>query len=117
MPMYEILKNQIKTKTVKLFKYKEEEEESAVIWWFLMRTRPSVTFYLASSYLLVGVMELCVCPHRVQEDRSGFAGLVGGIAEKRGACGSVRTWSSGHPLAFLYCGFNSCHLSHTEDEL
>lgn len=35
------------------------------------------------SYLLVGIMEFCMCPHGVQKDRSSFAGLVGGIAGKR----------------------------------
>lgn len=39
-----------------------------------------------------------MCPQRVQKDRSSFAGLVGGIAEKRDACGSVRTWGFGHSL-------------------
>lgn len=34
------------------------------------------------SYLLIGVMQLCMCPQRVKEDRGCFAGLVGGIAEK-----------------------------------
>lgn len=35
------------------------------------------------SYLLVGSMEFRMSPQRVQKDRSSFAGLVGGIAEKR----------------------------------
>lgn len=30
--------------------------------------------------LLVGVVEFCVCPQRIKEDRSSFGGLVGGVA-------------------------------------
>lgn len=38
------------------------------------------------SYLLVGIMEFCMCPQGVQKDRSSFAGLVGGIAGERERC-------------------------------
>lgn len=85
MPMYEIFKKQIKTimttKIANLFKYKEESAAIPVI-----SAEGQVECHVLSgqcSYLLVGIMEFCMCPHGVQKDRSSFAGLVGGIAGKR----------------------------------